>query len=107
MRDGHAIVIGCGRNLIDMYTAAMGLTLAKSGGLPTAVYIVVGVVAIFVVLGIVLGAISSASEGKNPLEGAAAGGVMGAMAGLQQGCGCATILALGAIALAIGRWILG
>jgi len=73
----------------------------------TAVYIIVGAVTIFAIIGIVAGAVSHASEGKNPLEGAAAGGLMGAAAGLQQGCGCAIMVSLALLALAVGKWILG
>lgn len=80
---------------------------AKSSVLSTTLYVVVGVVAVFVVLGVVAGIFSSAKEGKNPLEGAAVGGLMGAAAGLHQGCGCAITIAAGGLAIAIGRWILG
>jgi hypothetical protein len=32
---------------------------------------------------------------------------MGAAAGLQQGCGCAIMVSLALLALAVGKWILG
>ena len=64
-------------------------------------YIVVGSVAVFVVLGIIFGIAAALGEKENPIKGAAAGAGMGALVGLHQGCGCAISLGL----LLLGAWI--
>ena len=90
-----------------MYPQSMTPLIAATSGWTIALYIVVGSVAICVVGGILIGALTSASNGENPLTGAAAGGLFGALAGLQQGCGCAISLILAGLAIMVGKWILG
>ncbi len=70
-------------------------------------YIIVGAIVIFVVFGAIIGFAASMSERENPLKGAAAGAGAGLLLGLHQGCGCALILLGGAIAFAVGKWVLG
>jgi len=69
--------------------------------------IIIGAVVILAILGALFGFFSSASEGKNPISGAAAGAAGGAFVGLSQGCGCAVMVGLAALAFGVGKWILG
>ena len=69
--------------------------------------IIIGAVVIFAILGAIFGGLGSAADGDNPIEGAAGGAFFGAVAGLQQGCGCAFTLLIAGLVFAVGKWILG
>ncbi len=69
--------------------------------------LIVGAIVICVVIGAIFGFLSNASEGENPVTGAAGGAMAGGFFGLQQGCGCAIMIGLAAIAIAVGKMIIG
>jgi hypothetical protein len=69
--------------------------------------LIVGAIVICVVIGAIFGFLGNTSKGDNPVAGAAGGAMAGGFFGLQQGCGCAIMIGLAAIAIAVGKMIIG